>query len=75
PNPFSDRLNVTVTVDRPTEARISLFDMLGREVAVVYDGRVLAGFKARYSFLPGGHWQQALMLCGFRPRIKSQRLW
>lgn len=53
PNPFSDRTNIAVTVVRPVDARISIWDMLGREVAVVHDGRIGAGFKARYQFAPG----------------------
>ncbi len=53
PNPFSDRTNVAVTVARPVDARISIWDMLGREVAVVHDGRIGAGFKARYQFAAG----------------------
>ncbi len=53
PNPFSDRTNIAVTVARPQDARISVWDMLGREVAVVHDGRIGAGFTARYQFDTG----------------------
>ena len=54
PNPFSERTNIAVTVKRPTDGRISVWDMLGREVAVVHEGRIPAGYKARYQFEPDG---------------------
>ncbi|MBT8400378.1 MAG: T9SS type A sorting domain-containing protein [Rhodothermia bacterium] len=52
PNPFSERTNFSVTVDQPMNARIAVWDMLGREIAVVHDGRVPAGFVARSEFQP-----------------------
>src|SRR5690606_15995096 len=41
PNPFSER--VTVTLPAPEGVRVALYDLLGREVAVLHDGVLPAG--------------------------------
>lgn len=38
PNPFRDRTQVVVRVDRAQEMTVSVYDMLGRRVAVLHDG-------------------------------------
>ncbi|MCB2203496.1 DUF3160 domain-containing protein [bacterium] len=43
PNPFSTRSTVTFDMDVTRHARLSVFNMLGREVAVLVDGRLSAG--------------------------------
>ncbi len=40
PSPFADRSSVTLSVGQQQFARVALFDALGREVAVLYDGAV-----------------------------------
>ncbi len=52
PNPFSERAGIAVTVEQPIEARIAVWDVLGREVGVIHDGRIPAGFEAHYEFEP-----------------------
>jgi hypothetical protein len=43
PHPVTDRATVRFTVAGTQPARVSVFDLLGREVAVLFDGRVVAG--------------------------------
>ena len=40
PNPSSGRVSVDLSVDAPGYARVSVYDALGREVAVLHDGPV-----------------------------------
>jgi hypothetical protein len=52
PNPFAGRTTLSFAVAEATEARLSVYDVLGREVAVLVDGYVEAGthqatFEAR----------------------------
>jgi hypothetical protein len=46
PNPFSMHLNVQFSLPEATSVKISLFDLLGRQVGVLIDG----------SLTPGYHW-------------------
>ncbi|MCH8524478.1 MAG: T9SS type A sorting domain-containing protein, partial [Balneolales bacterium] len=43
PNPFNPTTSITYHVPKSGEIRLSVFDMLGREVAVVVNGTVNAG--------------------------------
>ncbi len=43
PNPFNPRTTITFTVPAPGYARLTVFDMLGRETAVLYDGTAEPG--------------------------------
>ena len=44
PNPFRDIVHFTITSGEPvTHVRLAMFDVLGREVATVYDGTVRTG--------------------------------
>ena len=53
PNPFRQRATVRLTLDAPSTVRISVFDVLGREVAVLADGRSAAG-PHEFAFQPDG---------------------
>ena len=70
PNPISassagSRTTITVEVLRPGEARLEVFDMLGRSVATVYRGALTSG-KHRLQFdasnLPAGTYAYRLSL-------------
>ncbi len=43
PNPFRSSATVPFTVERPGRVRLAVFDLLGREVAVLADGEMVAG--------------------------------
>ncbi|MFW5973165.1 MAG: T9SS type A sorting domain-containing protein [Bacteroidota bacterium] len=43
PNPFNPSTNITFELRRPMDVRLSVFDLLGREVAVLTDGPRAAG--------------------------------
>jgi hypothetical protein len=43
PNPFAGRTQIAYTVAAASNARLSVYDVLGREVAVLVDGNVEAG--------------------------------
>ena len=45
-NPFRDEATLRVRLDGPQHVRLRVFDMLGREVAVLLDGAVPAGEQA-----------------------------
>lgn len=42
PNPFRYEARLTVMLDRSEPARVSVFDVLGREVRVLHDGMLAA---------------------------------
>jgi hypothetical protein len=57
PNPFNPETAITYTVARPGRVRLTVSDLLGREVAVLRDGMEAAGtHTVRFdaSHLPGG---------------------
>ena len=57
PNPASMRASVRLSLDAPAEARIAVFDALGRHVARLHDGPLAAGeqaFALDTSALPAG---------------------
>lgn len=57
PNPFTTDATISLEVDRPQHARITVYDLLGRLVKVVHDGPVQAGeqpFTLSGASLPAG---------------------
>ncbi len=40
PNPFDERTTFTLTVDQTQQAQVMAYDMLGRQVAVLFEGQV-----------------------------------
>jgi hypothetical protein len=44
PNPFNPRTTISFDVAQPTEVRLKVFDVLGREVATLVDGDLAQGF-------------------------------
>jgi hypothetical protein len=44
PNPFNPRTTISFDVAQPTEVRLKVFDILGREVATLVDGDLASGF-------------------------------
>ncbi|MBD3165419.1 T9SS type A sorting domain-containing protein [bacterium] len=43
PNPFNASTTITCTLDRPGEVRVTVYDLLGREVRRLHDGRMQPG--------------------------------
>jgi len=43
PNPFNPSTNLSFSVERTAQARLAVYDLLGREVAVLVDGVIEAG--------------------------------
>ncbi|MDX1419710.1 MAG: T9SS type A sorting domain-containing protein, partial [Rubricoccaceae bacterium] len=43
PNPFARQTTISYEVAAPADVRLAVYDVLGREVAVLVDGRVEAG--------------------------------
>jgi hypothetical protein len=43
PNPFSGRTQISYAVEVASDVRLSVYDVLGREVAVLVDGQQEAG--------------------------------
>ena len=58
PNPFSTKLNVRFTARESANVRVELFDVHGRSIHLVYQGRMLAGERKEQeletSALPDG---------------------
>jgi glycosidase len=57
PNPASDRLETTFTLDAPARVTVDLMDALGRPVRELYRGSLSAGpqsFRSDVSLLPAG---------------------
>ena len=58
PNPFSDRLTISMTVPLTQQLRVTLYDVLGREVKVLYSGIVSSGvdqlIESEFADLPDG---------------------
>ncbi len=46
PNPFADRSELTLTVDRPQRVRIEVLDALGRFLTTLHEGQVASGMHA-----------------------------
>lgn len=42
-NPFTRRAEITLTIHRPTEARLSIVDVAGRTVSILSDGSLVPG--------------------------------
>ena len=45
PNPFSTQTRFSVTLDQPADVLVAVYDVAGREVARLYDGRLEAGAR------------------------------
>lgn len=74
PNPFNPETRIEYSLDRVTEIRLAVHDLLGREVAVLADGRQEAGaHEARFSgaTLPSGVYLATLTGAG---RSESRKL-
>ncbi len=58
PNPFDVQTSITLTVDRAQRAEVVAYDMLGRQVAVLFDGMIAPDTPRIVSFegknLPNG---------------------
>lgn len=52
PNPMTDRAEFGVATARDAHARIAVYDMLGREVAVVHEGIISSGPKRHFTLAP-----------------------
>lgn len=52
PNPFRETTTISYEVPRPGDVTLEVFDLLGRKVATLVDGRVSAG-SHRVTFEPG----------------------
>ncbi len=50
PNPFNPTTTIEFTVPEDGRVMLKIFDMLGREVAIAYDGYVKAGYLQRAVF-------------------------
>ncbi|MDP8208847.1 MAG: T9SS type A sorting domain-containing protein [Candidatus Electryonea clarkiae] len=45
PNPFNPELNIVIGLPEPSDLRIGLFNIVGREVAVISDNNHSPGYK------------------------------
>jgi hypothetical protein len=52
PNPVRGAVAVTLTLDAPARVRLALYDVLGREAALLHDGPAPAG-ASTYDVAPG----------------------
>lgn len=50
PNPFNPTTNIEFTVPEDGRASVRIYDVLGREVAIIFDGEVKAGYVQRAIF-------------------------
>ena len=65
PNPFNPSTNIQFDIDTSQQVRLSVFDMMGREVAILVNGVMPAGeHSARFEAgnLPGGAYLYRLSL-------------
>ncbi|MDP8206545.1 MAG: T9SS type A sorting domain-containing protein [Candidatus Electryonea clarkiae] len=53
PNPFNASLSITIGIPQTENIRISIYDLLGREVKVLLDQQVNRGYR-QFSFSPRG---------------------
>ena len=54
PNPFNGQTAFELTVAEPQHVRVEVLDVLGRQVAVLFDGEVLAGQRYPFSLSAAG---------------------
>jgi hypothetical protein len=59
PTPFSTHTSISFTLIRPGRARVTVYDVMGREVAVPFDGAISAG-RHDVPWSTRGHDRQAL---------------
>lgn len=48
PNPFTSRSQLVLTLERSEQVHVAMYDLLGREVAVLHDGTSQAGSSPLY---------------------------
>jgi hypothetical protein len=46
PNPFSTKVNIPFSLSRDGQVQVSIYDLLGRQIANIFDGKLLAGKNA-----------------------------
>lgn len=61
PNPFHTEIRFTLALGAPQHVRISVHDLLGREVVVLHEG-VLAGDKAHLLTLQAANWSSGVYM-------------
>ena len=54
PNPFNGQTTFELVVAEPQHVRVEVLDVLGRQVAVLFDGAVLAGQRYPFSLSAAG---------------------
>ena len=50
PNPFNPQTTITLALPEPSHIRISVHDMLGRQVALLHDANLAAGTTHTFTF-------------------------
>lgn len=43
PNPFTTKVNIPFSIPRNGSVQVSIFDLLGRQIAIIFNGQLLAG--------------------------------
>lgn len=54
PNPFNSQLTIALGIIRPSEVRIDIFDLLGREIETLVEGTMSPGYR-RVTWDAGGY--------------------
>lgn len=65
PNPFGSSTEISFTLPRPMQARLVVFDMQGRQISTLADGRFESGTQTvqfRAKGLPAGIYRYSLLL-------------
>jgi len=68
PNPFNPATNITYTIPQSGSVRLAVFNLLGQEMALIYEGVQTAGtytFEFRNSELPSGIYFYRIQAPGF----------
>ena len=52
PNPFAEEVKFTIISPDETEARLEIFDMTGRKITTLYDGRIKPNVSYESGFRP-----------------------
>lgn len=74
PNPFNGQVNFEVENSRSDILRLAIFDLLGREVAVLFDGPATPGIRTLTwdaSFMPSGAYVVRMQVGG---KVSSRRV-
>lgn len=73
PNPFNPSTDLRLRLEHSAPARLAVFDLLGRRVALLHDGPLTAGehrFRFEAGSLPSGLYVAALQAGGQRRAVK-----